>query len=205
MSRTVYRSVFCCVFAVTAIAGGCSKKPEPPKKSEPVMVMSAVRISPRPAQTLPARQPGLWETSVREDGGDDVQTLQICIDRTTDLRLGMRGNDLSGDRCGAKTISRVDADSWKVMTTCQVPSGGAEDYSGTYTGDFATAYTMTLRVQTTGAAAPQMNRATSYIIESKRLGDCKPDQAPGDVTNDGVTVNLFEMEGHKAPFPKAPG
>ncbi|MBP2157728.1 MULTISPECIES: DUF3617 family protein [Asticcacaulis] len=163
--------------------------------------MSAVSVAPRPMQVLPARQPGLWETSVREDGSDDVQTLQICIDGATDARLGLRGNDLGGDRCGPKSISRIDADSWKVMTTCRVPDGGAEAYSGTFTGDFATAYTMKLRVQTTGAAIPQMNRVTNYIIESKRTGDCKPDQAPGDVTNDGVTVNLFEMEGGKAPRP----
>jgi hypothetical protein len=96
-------------------------------------------------------------------------------------------------------ISRVDADSWKVMTTCQALTGGTDAYSGTFTGDFATAYTMRLRVQTTGAPAPQMNRATNYIIESRRIGDCEPGQVPGDVTNDGVTVNLFEMEGRNTP------
>ncbi len=199
MSKAVYRSASCCVLAVTIMAGGCGKKPEPPKKSEPVRVMSAVSIVPRPMQVLPARHPGLWETSVREDGSDDVQTLQICIDSVTDIRLGLRGNDLGGDRCGPKSISRIDADSWKVMTTCQVSGGGTEAYSGTFSGDFATDYTMKLRVQTTGGAVPQMNRAANYIIESKRVGDCGPDQAPGDLTNDGVTVNLFEMEGHKAP------
>lgn len=164
--------------------------------------MSAVSIPPRPMQVLPARQAGLWETSVREDGSDDVQTLRICIDGATDARLGLRGNEFGGDRCGPKLISRVDADSWKVMTTCQVGDGSSEAYSGTFTGDFATAYTMKLRVQTTGAAVPQMNRATNYIIESKRIGDCGPGEAPGDATNDGVTVNLFEMEGQKAPAPR---
>jgi hypothetical protein len=39
----------------------------------------------------------------------------------------------------------------------------------------------------------------NYVIESKRVGACKPGQAPGDVTNDGVTVNLFEMEGRASP------
>jgi hypothetical protein len=127
----------------------------------------------------------------------------MCIDGVTDARLSLRGNDFSRDGCGPKTISRVGKDSWKVMTTCSISTGGTDTYSGTFTGDFATAYDMTLRVQTTGAALPQMNRAVNYVIESKRVGDCKPGQAPGDVTNDGVTVNLFEMEGRAAPKPSS--
>ena len=198
MSRAAYRSMLCYGLAVAVTVTGCEKKPE-----KPVMVMSAVRVSARPVQVLPARQAGLWETAVREEGSEDVQALQICIDGVTDARLSLRGSDFSGDGCGPKTISRVDEDSWKVMTTCHAVGGGMDAYSGTFTGDFSTSYDMTLRVQTTGATLPQMNRTVNYVIESKRIGDCRPGQAPGDVTNDGVTINLFEMEGRAAPKPSS--
>ncbi len=174
---------------------GCHAKPKAPPPA-PVAAPP-----PKPAEVLPARQPGLWQTTVTEDGSEDTpQDLQICIDAQTDRHLGILGNDLSGDTC-KRTVSRT-SDGWGLLAECDMGSGGTYQYSGSITGDYASDYSMKLRLQVTGASLATMNRVTSYVVTSKRTGECAKDQAPGDViVNDGLKINLFDMEGKAVARP----
>lgn len=168
---------------------GCHARPKAPPP------LPAAAPPPKPAEVLPARQPGLWRTTVTEDGSEDTpQDLQICIDAQTDRHLGILGNDLSGDTC-KRTVSRT-GDGWGLLAECDMGSGGTYQYSGSISGDYTSDYSMKLRLQVTGATLPTMNRVTSYEVVSKRTGACARDQAPGDVVvNDGLKINLFDMEG----------
>lgn len=186
MVKAAFRSTICCLAIAAILLSGCGKKPE----EAPV---PATQTPPKSPEPLPIRAAGLWETTVRESGSEEVQTLQICLDAATDRRLGVMGTNLSGNNCGPRTVSRLGPDSWGLLAACTLPGGGSEEYSGSVTGDYAKAYAMKLRVQTTGAPLPQMNRVANYIIESKRLGACTEGQKPGDVISEGVTVNLFEV------------
>lgn len=174
---------------------GCHAKPKPvppkPVAAKPV----------KPAGVLPARQPGLWQTTVTEEGSEDTpQSLQICIDARTDHDLGILGTDLSGETC-KRTVSKTD-DGWGLLAECDMGSGGISQFSGQIIGDYSSDYSMKLRLQVTGASLATMNRVTNYTVVSKRTGDCAKDQIPGDViVNDGFKINLFDMAGKGAPRP----
>ncbi len=173
----------------------CHPKPKTPPPA-PVAVKPA-----RPPETLPARQAGLWQTTVTEEGSEDTpQSLQICIDARTDRELGVLGTDLSGSTC-KKTVSRT-SDGFDLLAECNMGAGGVNEFSGSITGDYSSDFSMKLRLQTTGASLSQMNRVTNYTVVSKRTGDCAADQQPGDVVvNDGIRINLFDMSGQGTPRP----
>ncbi len=194
MLQTVRRSVLSVVVfgAAVGLISGCQKKPEPPPTP-------AAKAPAKPAEFLPARQAGLWETTVAEEGSEDApQALQICIDALTDQRLGILGTDLSGDKC-VRTVRRLNEGGWGLLAECTMGPGVSNEYSGSVTGDYVQSYSMKLRSQTTGSKLPQMNRVTNYAVESRRVGDCAKDQKPGDVINDGIKVNLFNMSGITPP------
>ena len=204
MFQTVRRSAlgYVLILGCASILSGCQKPPAP----KPAPVATAPRPATKPSVALPARQPGLWETTVSEEGSEDQpQILQICIDALTDANLGILGTDLSANRCATKTISQQGQTSWGLLAECDMGAGVVNAYSGSIDGDYASDYTMKLRSQTTGSKLPQMNRVTNYTVVSKRTGDCAPDQRPGDVINDGVKVNLFDMAGVKGPAAAKPG
>lgn len=195
MSLPARRLLLSSVVAGVGLAGltACHQKPKP---AAPPPV--AAPAPPKPAAVLPARQQGLWQTTVTETGNEDApQVLQICMDARTDRHLGILGTDLSGDTC-KKTVSKTD-DGWGVLAECNMGSGGVNEFSGSITGDYSQDYSMKLRLQTTGASLPQMNRVTNYTVVSKRTGACAKDQQPGDVINDGVRLNLFDMAGMSTP------
>lgn len=177
------------LIGLTGLVSGCGKKPAAPPAQPAVAPAPA-----KPAIPLPPRTPGLWEMTLTEEGSEDSpQILQICIDAATDLHLGILGTDLSGDRC-RKTVSKVDT-GWGVLAACDMGNNVSNEYSGSITGDYTTDYTMKLRSQTTNPQSPQGNRVTNYAVAAKRLSACEADQQPGDVINDGVKFNLFDMAG----------
>jgi len=179
------------VAGCAVLLAACHKTPEAPPPAP-----APVAPPPKPSQPLPARTPGLWEMQVSEEGSADAaQVLQICIDALTDQKLGILGTDLSADACQKKTFSPQGEGSWNVLAECAMGSGVVTEYSGSIVGDYTKSYAMKVRSQTTGGALPQMNRVTNYVVNAKRLGACASGQSPGDVVNEGVKMNLFDMAG----------
>ena len=175
------------------VLAACHKAP--PAQPTPAASVAKPAAAVAPAQSLPARQPGLWSITISENGSADVpQVQQLCMDALTDKHLGVLGNDLSGDKC-KKTVSKTADGGWGVIAECDMGSGGVDEYSGQISGDFTQDYTLKVRSQTTGAALPQMNRVTNYTVVAKHTGACAADQTPGDVVSDGVKLNLFDMAG----------
>jgi hypothetical protein len=180
------------LLAGLTLLSGCHKKPE--KAPPPAVVAPAPVVVPKPSPPRPPRKPGLWQTTLSEEGSPErPEVFKICIDALTDQRLGILGTDLSGDTCASKTFSPQGEGNWGVLAECNMGAGVVTEYSGSVTGDFNSHYEMNVRSQTTGGS--QMNRVTSYIVSSKRLGACTAGQKPGDVINNGVKMNLFGMAG----------
>lgn len=198
-----HRARTCAALAVLILPlAACHKKPETPPAPPPVATPA-----PKPSQPLPPRKPGLWETTIAEEGSaDPAQTLQICMDAKVDAHLGILGNDLSGDNCTRTTYAAADGKSWELLAECQMGTGVVTQYSGSISGDYTKAYTLKVRSQTTGGNLPQMNRVTNYLVTSKRTGGCVKDQRPGDLISEGVTVNLLDMagQGNKSAQTDAP-
>lgn len=181
------------LIGLAGLMSGCGKKPE----ARPPVAQAPARPPAKPAIPLPPRTPGLWDMTVTEEGSEDApQILQICIDANTDKHLGILGTDLSGDHC-QKTVNKVDGDAWGILAACHLGNNVTSEYSGSVSGDFTTAYAMKLRSQTTATGPNPVSRVTNYAVAAKRLGDCASDQRPGDVINDGVRFNLFDMAGVK--------
>ena len=182
------------LLAISIAVAGCHDRPKPAPAP-------AVAAKPEhPKISLPARQPGLWQMTVTEDGSvDPPQNLQICIDALTDAHLGILGTDLSGDQCLRRTVSQAGDGTLGLLASCDMGAGVVTEYSGSITGDYSRDYSEKLRAQTTSQSLPQMNRVANYIVTAKRLGDCAAGQQPGDVVNDGVKVNLFGAAGVKPP------
>ncbi len=181
------------------LAAACQKKPEQPPASP------ATTAPPKPQEHLPMRQPGLWQTTVTEEGSEDAaQVLKICIDPITDVQLGVLGTDLSASKCN-KTVSHMPDGSWGILASCEMGQGLKTEYSGSITGDYTQDYGMRIRAQTTGVS-PQQGRVATYVVTSKRIGACAADQRPGDVAdvnNEGVRFNLFDMSGVEPPVSAA--
>jgi len=167
-----------------AMLAGCQKPKAP--------VAPAPPPPPPPLQPLPARVPGLWRTTLTEAGSAEApQTLEICIDAQVDARLGVLGNDLSGDACTKGYRPQGDG-GLGFLAECHTGQGVVTEYSGSIDGDYTHDYTMKVRLQTTGA---NLDRVTNYEVVSKRIGACAKDQRPGDVSSGGVKLNLFDMAG----------
>lgn len=180
---------------VTFAVAGCHKAPEKPSEQTAQAVSVAVPAPVvKPSLPLPARTPGLWQTTVTEEGSaEPPQEVKICIDALTDKHLGILGTDLSGDSCNTKTFSPQADGSWGILAECTLAAGVVTEYSGSVKGSYKNSYEMNVRSQTTGGN--QMNRVTNYVVTSKRLGGCTSGQKPGDVINAGVKMNLFDMAG----------
>lgn len=180
------------LLASLILLSACHKKPE--KAPLPAVVTPAPVVVPKSSPPRSARKPGLWETTLSEEGSPErPQVFKICIDALTDQHLGILGTDLSGDACTSKTFSPQGEGSWGILAECNMGAGVVTEYSGSVTGDFNSQYEMNVRSQTTGGS--QMNRVTNYMVSSKRLGACTAGQKPGDVINNGVKMNLFGMAG----------
>jgi hypothetical protein len=181
------------VTGVCLAVAACHKAPEKPQATATDIAPPAP-ILVKPSLPLPARTPGLWQTSVVEEGSaGPPQEVKICIDAVTDKHLGILGTDLSGDSCNSKTFSQQPDGSWGILAECTVGAGIITEYSGSVKGSYLNSYEMSVRSQTTGGN--QMNRVTNYVVTSKRLGGCMSGQKPGDLINDGVKMNLFDMAG----------
>jgi hypothetical protein len=184
------------VTGVFLVVAACHKTPEKPQATatDTASIAAPAPVPVKPSLPLPGRMPGLWQTSVAEEGSaGPPQEVKICIDALTDKHLGILGTDLSGDNCNTRTFSPQPDGSWGILAECTVGAGIITEYSGSVKGSYQNRYKMSVRSQTTGGN--QMNRVTNYVVTSKRLGGCTSGQKPGDLINAGVKMNLFDMAG----------
>jgi hypothetical protein len=140
------------------------------------------------AAELPARKPGLWEvnTSFANRGG---QTVQQCIDTSTDAMLQSSAGPFAQAACAKRDIQRT-SDGVVMDATCTVAGKTASAHS-VITGSFDSAYTMT--VTSHSDALPNYN--LTMTLTGKWLGPCKGDQKPGDVVMPGgIKVNIRDLQ-----------
>lgn len=137
---------------------------------------------PAAALDLPARKPGLWQMTMKQEvaGSPSESTIsEQCIDAATDKEMSAAGSDMLVGMCGKwdpqKVGEKIIADQ-----TCQIGARSVTVHTE-ISGSFDSAYTMTANSITTGGPALS-NGKSNTIIEAKWMGPCKPDQKPGDMT-----------------------
>ena len=139
------------------------------------------------ATDLPARKPGLWEVKTTIDGHGRAVTVQQCIDAATDQMLQSSAGPFSAPACAGREVKTSDT-GMTIDSRCSF-NGKAASAHADITGNFDSAYTMTVTAE--GSDLP----AVKMTMEGKWLGACTAGQQPGDVIMaNGVKVNIPELQ-----------
>ncbi len=156
------------------------------------------------AVELPTRKAGLWEMKIVRPGAKlPDMTMQHCTDATTDKDMSNSVSPLAKQICSKQDIQKT-ATGYVTDSICTV-AGMSMTTHAEIVGDFNSGYTVTSKSHSdkgpTGAPLD-----TTTTIEAKWLGDCKPDQKPGDILMPvGFKLNVKDAEKLKnlVPTPKA--
>ena len=149
------------------------------------------------ADELPARKAGLWEISMAS-GGSPARTMKQCTDAASDKAMmesmGGAGKSI-GANCSKNELVK-EGDGYKVSSDCNF-SGSHVVSSGSYTGDFSSAYTASIHAT---FEPPMMGTKESTTnISARWLGECEAGQVPGDIIMpNGMKMNMNAL-------PKMPG
>jgi hypothetical protein len=156
------------------------------------LIIALVNAGPALAADLPARKPGLWEIKTTIDGRNPpTQVIKQCIDAATDQMTLSVAGPFSPGVCPKRKV-KSSGDSITVDSTCMIGKSTATAYA-VITGSFETAYTMTVKSEGPGLPGDSM----MMTIAGNRLGDCTPEQKPGDIIfGNGRTVNILEAQKH---------
>ncbi len=142
-----------------------------------ILLLSAAFSTPLAAMaaTLPARQPGLWQstTSVTDASGKplphatNIVTVS-CVDPATDLKFFLSGTS----QCKGLKVSGADT-AYSIIGTCTSPNGRLVQINETLT--YASAQNVTLN-----AVLASPNGPLKVASQLAYQGDCLPGMQPGD-------------------------
>jgi hypothetical protein len=140
------------------------------------------------ADELPLRKPGLWEMKVVKVGSDlPSVTMQHCTDATVDKDMVDSISPLIKRVCSKKDVQKT-ATGYVSDSVCTIAGATVASHSD-IVGDFNSAYTVTTKAHLD--KGPDSVRDTTTEIDAKWLGECKPDQKPGDVVMPGgIKINV---------------
>jgi hypothetical protein len=140
------------------------------------------------AAELPVRKAGLWQImmSVAGRGG---QSIEQCVDAATDQMLQSNAGPFAQGACTKRDIERSGG-RMIVDSSCTVAGKTATAHT-VITGDFNSAYTMTVTSRSDALRGTAMN----MTLEAKWLGPCTAGQKPGDVIMPGgLKVNIRDLQ-----------
>jgi hypothetical protein len=160
-------------------------------------------ISVASAAELPTRKAGLWEMKIVRTGGKLPEiTMQHCTDATTDKEMNNQVSPIAKQICSKQDVVK-NATGYVSDSVCTVAGVGMTTHAE-IVGDFNSAYTVTSKSHLDkGPSGNPVDTVTT--IEAKWLGDCKPDQKPGDIVMPGgFKLNVKDAEKLKnlLPSPK---
>ncbi len=151
------------------------------------------------ADELPTRKAGLWEMKVGKIGSVVPEmTMQHCTDETTDKDMINSVSPLAKQICSKQEVQKT-ASGYVTDAVCTVAGVSMTSHSE-ITGDFNAAYSVT--TQSHLDKGPESLRNTTTKIEARYLGDCKPNQKPGDIVMPGgFKLNIKDAEKLKNLLP----
>ena len=138
------------------------------------LTVSTLMACPALADTLPARKPGLWESSV---SAAPTMKVKQCIDEKTDKLAESAA--APGATCSKREIRKVAA-GYEIESSCTI-GGITADAKGLVTGDFATAVKIELTSVIKGIPGNTSGMTQQTVMEARRIGDCAAGQKPGDM------------------------
>jgi hypothetical protein len=142
------------------------------------------------AAEMPTRKAGLWDIRMNfENRSVPGQTMQQCIDASTDQAMQSSAGALSQSACSKRDVQR-SANTITIDSVCTV-AGKTSTSHAVVTGSFDSAYTMTVTSESERMPGGQM----TMTIAAKWLGPCTADQKPGDmILGNGRKMNILDMQ-----------
>ena len=116
---------------------------------------------------------------------------QMCIDATTNQKMAIMGAQMSRKACQSADIKHNLDGSWTTSSTCDFGPAGKSVSTSTITGDFNSAYTVTVNTTTTGAAYAAANGAHQMTIQATWQGPCPAGWKGGDMSVNGMKMNML--------------
>jgi hypothetical protein len=159
-----------------------------------LILAAAFIITPAFAQDqMPSRKAGLWEMTMTFEGrGAPPQTMQQCIDASTDKAMQDMSQGTRGQSCSKREMKKV-GDTIVFDSVCNTGAGTATSH-GVVSGDFNSAYTVKINSKREGGP-PNMPAETNMTVAAKWVGACKADQKPGDIIMaNGMKMNVTDMQ-----------
>ena len=155
-----------------------------------VSILVLIGVMPALAAELPSRKPGLWEVKMSfENRNVPGQTMQQCIDASTDQAMQSNMGPYSQGACSKRDIQR-SANSITIDSICTF-SGKTTTSHAVVTGSFDSAYTMTMTSQNESVPGG----STTMTMSAKWLGPCAANQKPGDmIMGNGMKFNVLDMQ-----------
>ena len=152
------------------------------------------------ADDLPTRKAGLWEMKIVKVGGSVPEmTMQHCTDPATDKDMSNSVSPLAKQICSKQDV-RKTATGYITDSVCSV-AGVSMTTHAEIVGDFNSGYTVTSTSHSDKGPTGKPLDATTRI-EAKWVGDCKPDQKPGDILMPGgFKLNVKDAEKLKNLIP----
>jgi hypothetical protein len=157
--------------------------------------------APARADELPTRKAGLWEMKVAKVGAVIPEmTMQHCTDEATDKDMINTVSPLAKQICTKQDVQKT-ATGYVTDAVCSVAGVSMTSHSE-ISGDFNAAYSVTTKSHLD--KGPDSLRDTTTKIEAKYLGDCKPNQKPGDIVMPGgFKLNVKDAEKLKNLLPSS--
>jgi len=154
-------------------------------------ILSAALLSSLPvhADELPPRKAGLWEMKDRlADPTIPEVTTQQCIGAAVENKNAASSAATDQEVCSKYDIQKT-ATGYVVDAVCSSGALSTTRHSE-FVGDPNSQYVVTSTTHSQrNASAPLVELTTT--TEAKWLGDCKPDQKPGDIImSGGLKVNI---------------
>lgn len=164
-----------------------------------ISMLGLIAVTPALSAELPSRKPGLWELKMNfENRNMPGQTMQQCIDAATDQMMQSNVSPQAQGACSKRDVQR-SGNTITIDSTCMV-NGQATNSHAVITGNFDSAYTMTLTTDSAAAPGGKMN----MTMAAKWLGPCAAGQKPGDmIMGNGMTINVLEMKKRGGQFDPA--
>jgi hypothetical protein len=127
---------------------------------------------------IPKRKPGLWEIKGQIEGMPNMGAVQECVDKDTDNILQQSAQQ-EGVECMPPVVKR-SGDKITIHTECKIDEEMSTSTDYNLQGSFDSAYQGTAISQITSSGD---TRKTTFTINARWIGPCKPGQKPGDGIN----------------------
>ena len=155
-----------------------------------ISILGVIGVMPAFAAELPSRKPGLWEMKMEFEGRNTPsQTMRQCIDASTDQAMQSNAGPPGQSTCSKRDVQRSGA-TITIDSVCTV-GGKTTTSHAEITGNFDSAYTMTVTSDSTSAPGGKAR----MTMAAKWLGPCTGDQKPGDmIMANGMKINILDMQ-----------